>query len=86
MYYRSFCRMCLERGVGVVVVGFPATPMTKCRARFCISASHTKEMIDKVIMIAREKAECSIPLYHISEFFCAGFIFAESVTSLKSPK
>ncbi|KAK3093231.1 hypothetical protein FSP39_013017 [Pinctada imbricata] len=44
----SFCRMCLERGVGVVVVGFPATPMTKCRARFCMSASHTKDMIDKV--------------------------------------
>lgn len=34
--------------MGVVVVGFPATPMTKCRARFCLSASHTKEMLDEV--------------------------------------
>lgn len=34
--------------MSVVVVGFPATPMTKCRARFCLSASHTKEMLDEV--------------------------------------
>ena len=31
-----------------MVVGFPATPITKCRARFCLSAAHNKEMIDKV--------------------------------------
>jgi 7-keto-8-aminopelargonate synthetase-like enzyme len=32
-----------------VGVGFPATKMTQERARFCISAGHTKEMLDTVI-------------------------------------
>ena len=48
VYFRAFGRLCLERGLGTVVVGFPATPLSKCRARFCLSAAHTKEMIDKV--------------------------------------
>jgi serine palmitoyltransferase len=38
----------IERGVATVGVGFPATPLVEGRARFCISASHTKEMLDKV--------------------------------------
>lgn len=33
----------------VVVVGYPATPLEKGRARFCASASHTKEDIDMVL-------------------------------------
>ena len=32
----------------MVVVGFPATPLAEARARFCISATHTREMLDKV--------------------------------------
>lgn len=54
--FRKFSRESLKRGMGVVVVGFPATPMTKCRARFCLSASHTKEMLDEVgrIVLSRE--------------------------------
>ncbi len=32
-----------RRGVCVVVVGYPATPIVESRARFCLSASHTKE-------------------------------------------
>ena len=40
--------MLLEKKIAVVVVGFPATPITLARARFCISASHTKEMLDYV--------------------------------------
>ena len=31
-----------------MVVGFPATPIIEARARFCLSAAHTKEMLDKV--------------------------------------
>ena len=38
----------LERGIAVVVVGFPATPLNGARVRFCISAAHTREMLDKV--------------------------------------
>ena len=46
--YRAFSRECLARGLGVVVVGFPATPITKTRVRFCLSAAHTKDDIDEV--------------------------------------
>ncbi len=45
---RAFSRECLDRGVAAVVVGFPATPIIESRARFCLSAAHTKEMLDRV--------------------------------------
>jgi 7-keto-8-aminopelargonate synthetase-like enzyme len=38
----------LKRGVAVVTVGFPATPLVLGRVRFCLSASHTKQMLDEV--------------------------------------
>lgn len=38
----------------VVVVGYPATPLEKGRARFCASASHTKEDIDMVLQACDE--------------------------------
>ena len=41
-------REMLKRGVGIVVAGFPATPLNECRARFCLSSSHTREMLDQV--------------------------------------
>ncbi len=41
----------LDRGVATVGVGFPATPMAEERARFCVSAAHTKEMLDEVLGI-----------------------------------
>lgn len=44
-----FSRMALENDIAVVPVGFPATPLNKCRVRFCISAAHTKEMLDKTL-------------------------------------
>ena len=34
----AFSRECYKRGLAVVVVGFPATPVVLSRARFCISA------------------------------------------------
>uniref|UniRef100_A0A8C2DLB0 serine C-palmitoyltransferase n=1 Tax=Cyprinus carpio TaxID=7962 RepID=A0A8C2DLB0_CYPCA len=45
----AFSRAMLKRKIGVVVVGFPATPIAEARARFCVSAAHTREMLDKVI-------------------------------------
>ncbi|XP_066478549.1 serine palmitoyltransferase 3 [Tiliqua scincoides] len=45
----AFSRLMLARNIGVVVVGFPATPITESRARFCVSAYHTREMLDKVL-------------------------------------
>ncbi|KAN0015748.1 hypothetical protein ACTFIV_009594 [Dictyostelium citrinum] len=42
----AFSRLCLEKHIAVVVVGYPATPLTEPRTRFCISASHTIEDLD----------------------------------------
>ncbi|XP_075387200.1 serine palmitoyltransferase 2 isoform X2 [Tenrec ecaudatus] len=42
----AFGREMLKRNIGVVVVGFPATPIIESRARFCLSAAHTKEILD----------------------------------------
>ncbi|XP_052275976.1 serine palmitoyltransferase 2-like [Dreissena polymorpha] len=50
----AFSRECVRRGLGVVVVGFPATPITKTRARFCLSAAHTKADIDEALKIIEE--------------------------------
>jgi hypothetical protein len=38
----------LEKGIACVTVGFPATGLTGARVRFCLSAAHTREMLDKV--------------------------------------
>lgn len=43
----AFGREMLKRNVAVVVVGFPATPLIESRTRFCMSASHTREQLDK---------------------------------------
>ncbi|XP_028279378.1 serine palmitoyltransferase 3 [Parambassis ranga] len=45
----AFAREMLDRKIGVVVVGFPATPITEARARFCVSAAHTRAMLDQVL-------------------------------------
>lgn len=45
----AFCRKCLSRGLATVGVGFPATPIIEARARFCLSAAHTKEMLDQAL-------------------------------------
>ncbi|GMS91779.1 hypothetical protein PENTCL1PPCAC_13954 [Pristionchus entomophagus] len=49
-----FGRETLKRGVGVVSVGYPASPLALARARFCISADHTKELLDKVLEVCSE--------------------------------
>lgn len=46
--YSAFGREMLKRNIGVVVVGFPATPIIESRARICLSAAHTKEILDTV--------------------------------------
>jgi len=42
----AFSRACLKRGLAVVVVGFPATPLVSSRARFCLSAAHTQKDLE----------------------------------------
>uniref|UniRef100_A0A4W4H6L9 serine C-palmitoyltransferase n=1 Tax=Electrophorus electricus TaxID=8005 RepID=A0A4W4H6L9_ELEEL len=53
----AFVREMLKRNIGVVVVGFPATPIIESRARFCISAAHTKETLDMVMTLDFNHAE-----------------------------
>uniref|UniRef100_A0A667ZMC7 Serine palmitoyltransferase long chain base subunit 2 n=1 Tax=Myripristis murdjan TaxID=586833 RepID=A0A667ZMC7_9TELE len=50
----AFGREMLKRNIGVVVVGFPATPIIESRARFCISAAHTKHMLDRALSVISE--------------------------------
>lgn len=45
----AFSRECLREGLAVVVVGHPATPLMRDRARFCLSAAHTKADLDFAI-------------------------------------
>lgn len=39
----AFSREMLARGIAVVVVGYPATPIITSRVRFCISSAHSME-------------------------------------------
>jgi len=39
----------LQRGITIVVVGFPVTPLLLSRIRFCISANHTREDLEWAI-------------------------------------
>jgi serine palmitoyltransferase len=53
----AFSRECLKRGVAVVMVGFPATSVILSRARFCISAGHTKADLDYAVKVIDEVSE-----------------------------
>lgn len=51
-----FSRLMLARKlpIVVVVVGYPATPLVSGRARFCLSAAHTKQDCDSVLRACDE--------------------------------
>ena len=51
----AFSRLCLDRGVAVVVVGFPATPLLTARARICISAAHTRQQLEEALEVGYSK-------------------------------
>eukprot|EP00597_Dinobryon_sp_UTEXLB2267_P003994 CAMPEP_0170076094 /NCGR_PEP_ID=MMETSP0019_2-20121128/13120_1 /TAXON_ID=98059 /ORGANISM="Dinobryon sp., Strain UTEXLB2267" /LENGTH=345 /DNA_ID=CAMNT_0010287497 /DNA_START=458 /DNA_END=1495 /DNA_ORIENTATION=- len=59
----AFSRECLKRGLAVVVVGFPATTVIYSRARFCISAGHTREDLDFAIKVIDEVANLLLLKY-----------------------
>ncbi|KAJ5491093.1 Serine palmitoyltransferase 2 [Penicillium diatomitis] len=50
----AFSHEMLRRKISVVVVGYPATPLVSSRARFCVSAAHTKEDLDRVLAACDE--------------------------------
>ncbi|KAF1752128.1 hypothetical protein GCK72_018682 [Caenorhabditis remanei] len=45
----EFSRRMLKHNIGVVAVGYPATPLLEARVRFCLSADHTKEHLDYIL-------------------------------------
>ncbi len=49
-----FSRMCLERGVAVVVVGPPACDLDKIRVRMCLSAAHSRKDLEDAIRVIDE--------------------------------
>lgn len=55
--FSAFSRQLLKRGIAVVVVAFPATTMLTGRARFCLSAGHTKEDLDFALRHISEVGE-----------------------------
>lgn len=50
----AFSRLMLEKNIAVVVVGYPATPLTSSRVRFCVSASLTKSDLDRLLEACEE--------------------------------
>ena len=53
----AFSREMLQRKISVVVVGYPATPLVSSRARFCVSAAHTKDDLDRLLGACNEVCE-----------------------------
>jgi serine palmitoyltransferase len=45
----AFSHEMLKRKISVVVVGYPATPLISSRARFCVSAAHNKDDLDRML-------------------------------------
>ena len=62
----AFSRECLKRGIAVVVVGFPTVPILMSRARFCISAAHTRQELDEALDGICEVADILILRYAVS--------------------
>jgi len=53
----AYCsRLLFERGIAVVVVGFPAVPILFSRIRFCVSANHSTEQILDAVQQVKEVA------------------------------
>ncbi len=50
----AFSHEMLKRKISVVVVGYPATPLISSRARFCVSAAHNKDDMDRLLSACDE--------------------------------
>jgi serine palmitoyltransferase len=53
----AFSHEMLKRKIAVVVVGYPATPLISSRARFCVSAAHTKDDLDRLLAACDQAGE-----------------------------
>lgn len=53
-FLSAVSRLCYQRHVAMVVVGFPATALLLSRCRVCISASHTREDLDYALDVIED--------------------------------
>lgn len=51
---QAFSHEMLRRNIAIVITGYPATPVISGRARFCVSASHNKEDLDRILVACDE--------------------------------
>jgi serine palmitoyltransferase len=59
----GFSRESLKRGLAVVVVGSPATEIIESRVRFCLSAAHTIEDLEKALQKLSEVGDYTLTKY-----------------------
>lgn len=59
----GFSRESLKRGLAVVVVGSPATEIIESRVRFCLSAAHTIEDLEKALQKLDEVGDYTLTKY-----------------------
>jgi serine palmitoyltransferase len=50
----AFSREMLKRKISIVIAGYPATPLLTARVRFCVSAAHNKDDMDRVLKACDE--------------------------------
>jgi serine palmitoyltransferase len=50
----AFSHEMLRRKISVVIVGYPATPLISSRIRFCVSAAHNKDDMDRLLAACDE--------------------------------
>ncbi len=69
----AFSRLCLQRAIATVVVGFPATALLLVRARICISAAHTPEDLEYAVHVFNDVCDVVMLKY------------SKSITALPDP-
>ncbi|EKG03863.1 serine palmitoyltransferase, putative [Trypanosoma cruzi] len=62
MLYRTgampvMARECMRRGLAIVIVGYPATPLLGGRIRFCVSAAHTRDDLQLVLDVIKDMSK-----------------------------
>jgi serine palmitoyltransferase len=50
----AFSHEMLKRKISIVIAGYPATPLVESRARFCVSAAHNKDDMDRILAACDE--------------------------------
>lgn len=85
----DFSRLAFNRGLAVVVVGSPATPITQPRVRFCISAAHKRDDLEKAlhdISDISDELRLKFKKYPPNRFFPGSIVVEEERARKESQK